>query len=167
MKKFNRNWITFPLFLLLSFFLYSFINQNDNSKNYSPDNDDSLKINQPKIDVKVNKKFDEKGNMIQYDSSYSIIYSSPGTDIQFYNLDNDSIFSQFKNSMQENDFFKHFPDMDFQNDFFKMDTWDNMKRMQEMMNKMFPDFNRDTLLIKPQKNKAPTEENKSENMITL
>jgi len=32
----------------------------------------------PKVDVKVNKKFDEKGNLVQYDSTYSYFYSSPG-----------------------------------------------------------------------------------------
>jgi hypothetical protein len=167
MKRLNSRWIEFPIFLVLSIVLYSFVIQNDKDNFFIPDKNDSLKTNQPKVDVKVNKKFDERGNLIQYDSSYSIIYSSPDTDIQFFNLENDSIFSQFKNNMMGNDFFKGFPDMGFQNDFFTLDPFENMKHIQEMMNKMFPEVNRDTLLIKPQQNIPPVKQDKPENMITL
>jgi hypothetical protein len=53
--------------------------------------------NQPKVDVKVNKQYDDKGNVIGYDSTYSFSYSdttgSPA---------NDSIFSKFFNFPQGN-----------------------------------------------------------------
>ena len=32
----------------------------------------------PKTSVTVNKKYDDKGNLIRYDSSYSYSYKSPG-----------------------------------------------------------------------------------------
>ncbi len=66
-----------------------------------------------------------------------------------------------------NDFFKGFPDMGFQNDFFNRDPFENMKRMQEMMNKMFPELRKDTIVIQPQQNIPPAKQDKPENMITL
>jgi len=48
---------------------------------------------QPKTDIRVNRKYDDKGNLIQYDSSYSYFYSSPG----FNNsISSDSLFNDFK-----------------------------------------------------------------------
>jgi hypothetical protein len=47
----------------------------------------------PKTDIRVNKKYDDKGNLIQYDSTYSYFYSSPG----FKNsISSDSLFNNFK-----------------------------------------------------------------------
>ena len=48
---------------------------------------------QPKTDIKVNKEYDEKGNLIRYDSSYSYYYSNIEND----SLLGDSIFSDFQN----------------------------------------------------------------------
>jgi hypothetical protein len=167
MNKFKRKWMEFPIFILFSIILYSFVIHNDKAIDFVPDKNDSLKTNQPKVDVKVNKKFDEKGNLILYDSSYSIIYNSNDADIQIFNLESDSIFSQFKNNMMGNDFFKGFPDMGYQNDFFNRDPFENMKRMQEMMNKMFPELRKDTIVIQPQQNIPPAKQYIPENMITL
>jgi len=52
----------------------------------------------PKVDVKVNKKFDEKGNLIQYDSTYSYFYSSPG--FKENGMNRDSVFNDFKMRFQ-------------------------------------------------------------------
>ena len=50
-------------------------------------------IAKPKVDVRVNKKYDDKGNLLQYDSTYSYFYSSP----RFKNsISSDSLFSNFK-----------------------------------------------------------------------
>lgn len=40
---------------------------------------DTKKSNAPKEDIKVNKKFDEQGNLIQYDSTYTYNWSSDTT----------------------------------------------------------------------------------------
>ena len=48
----------------------------------------------PKVDVKVNKRFDDKGNLIQYDSTYSYFYSFPGIKGKGMNLD--SVFNELK-----------------------------------------------------------------------
>lgn len=34
-------------------------------------------VNRPKINVNVNKRFDDKGRIVQFDSTYSYFYSSP------------------------------------------------------------------------------------------
>lgn len=170
----KSKWFVFPLFLVISLILFSFVSQNKNDKSFIPDNEDSLKKNEPKVDVKVNKKYDENGNLIAYDSSYSIIYSSPGTDIQYFNLDNDSVISKLRNQMKINNFFENdtifdnFSGFGFNhNDFFNLDPFENMRKMQDMLKEMFPDFRQDTLLIDPQKNQIPVNKDKPKNMITL
>ncbi len=170
----RTKWFVFPFFLAISLILFSFVSQNKNDRSFLPDNEDSLKRNEPKVDVKVNKKFDENGNLIQYDSSYSIIYTSPGTDIQFYNMDNDSVLAKLRNQMKMNNLFEN--DSIFENvsgfgfnhnDFFNIDPFENMRKMQDMLKEMFPEFKQDTLLIDPQKNQIPLKKDKPQNMITL
>lgn len=170
----KSKWFIFPLFLLISLVLFSFVSQNKNSDIYVPDNEDSLMKNQPKVDVKVNKKYDENGNLIQYDSSYSVIYSSPGTDIQFNNMDSDSLMAMMRKHMKMNNLFDNDPFFDNSsgfgfnhNEFFNMDPFENMRKMQDMMKKMFPEFKQDTLQIDPQKNQQPVKKDKPQNMITL
>jgi len=172
MKRFEKSKMAFPFFLLLSIVLYSFVYQN-NSSNYIHETNDSLKTNQPKVDVKINKKYDENGNLIQYDSSYSIIYSSPNTDFQFYSMDADSIFAELSKKMKthsffdNNDFFNNSDDKNFQENFMNINPFENIKRMNEMIKKMFPEIKQDSLIIKPQQNNEPIKENKPANMITL
>ena len=60
----------------------------------------------PKTSVTVNKKYDDKGNLLRYDSTYSYYYKSPGgtrsigADTlyshfrKYYNLNYDSLFNQ-------------------------------------------------------------------------
>jgi hypothetical protein len=44
----------------------------------------------PRVNIDVNKKYDEKGNIILYDSTYSYSWSGPEYDIDF-----DSVFKRF------------------------------------------------------------------------
>lgn len=66
-----------PLFIILTFSLFS---QNNN----------------PHVDIKVNKQYDENGNIIQYDSTYTYYYSSDGNipdSVNFnFNFPNNSLF---------------------------------------------------------------------------
>jgi len=76
------------------------------------------KKKEPKIDIKVNKEYDDKGNVIKYDSSYSYIYS----DTNIVNF-SDSLFN-YPFNISDSDFFslKHnFSDIDsiFSDPFFK------------------------------------------------
>jgi hypothetical protein len=80
----------------------------------------------PKVDVRVNKKYDDKGNLIQYDSTYSYYYSSPG---MFENsISSDSLFSNFKIQMR-NDYKGLLDDnmnsIFFNDSLFKYDFYNN------------------------------------------
>ena len=66
----------------------------------------------PKTDIKVNRKYDKKGNLISYDSTYTSYYSSKKRDKVLM----DSLFREFKPTFE-----KHFPmvqDKYFNNLFF-------------------------------------------------
>jgi hypothetical protein len=58
---------------------------------------------EPKVDIKVNKKYDEQGNLIGYDSTYTWSYSTIQGDSA--NVNADSVFSEFRPLFDE-----HFPD---------------------------------------------------------
>ena len=105
------------------------------------DNSINLEKNKPQTSIIVNKEYDEDGNLIRYDSTYSSYYSN----IQGDSLMGDSIMKSFKN-----DLFKHFPmsrspffesfffedslsDYDFyKNDFFRERYRLNQKRMEDL-----------------------------------
>lgn len=100
-----------------------------------------LEKNKPQTNIIVNKEYDETGNLIRYDSTYSSYYSN----IEGDSLMGDSIMKSFRN-----DLFKHFPmskspffesfffedslaGYDFyKNDFFRERYRLNQKRMEEL-----------------------------------
>lgn len=71
--------------------------------------------NSPVTNYKVNKEYDEKGNIIRYDSTYSYYYSNVGGDT----LTQDSILDVFKQNFNQRFLFSGDP---FFNDFFFQDT---------------------------------------------
>ncbi|WP_299671050.1 hypothetical protein [uncultured Polaribacter sp.] len=95
---------------------------------------------EPKIDYKVNKEYDENGNLIRLDSTYTYYYSNIDTDAML----NDSIFKKFNRHFNRNsawnhslfnDFFKQ--DSSFKNNFFKEDFFrGDFDRNQEIINRM-------------------------------
>jgi len=131
---------------------------------------DSLKKNEPKVDIKVNKKYDDYGNLIQYDSTYSYIYSSPNSDIN--SLEIDSIIGNFKPYFYNNipdifdnsldNFFnsKPFSNEDFfNNDFFEKQFQFHNKLLEDMINKM--DSIRNEFLKQQYPNIKPNNNNNS------
>jgi hypothetical protein len=94
--------------------------------------------NSPKTNIKVNKEYDEQGNLIRYDSTYSYSYSNMDND----SIPNDSIFSMFRDhfnhrfSFSEDPFFKDFffRDSVMKDDFFNDDFF--MKRFKQNMEQM-------------------------------
>lgn len=76
---------------------------------------DTTAKNLPKTDIKVNKEYDEKGNLIRYDSTYSSFYSNISDD----SLLVDSLLNEFKSQFNEQYFFSERP---FFNDFFFQDS---------------------------------------------
>ena len=103
--------------------------------------------NNPKIDIKVRKKYDDNGNLIGYDSTYSYVYVSPGGKAEEINMD--SLMQQFqpfffqhgqqmfKDPFEE--FFKNDPflnDNFFDEHFFENQFNQNMFNFKEMFQRM-------------------------------
>lgn len=99
----------------------------------------------PKVDVRVNRQYDEHGNLIAYDSTYSSVYTSRTGDAAFM----DSVFKDFMpgfgmsypflNDPGFNSLF--FPDSSFHRDFFHNDFFQkrmemNQQYMRRMMEQM-------------------------------
>lgn len=76
---------------------------------------DSLSQNKPQTKIIVNKEYDENGNLIKFDSSYSYYYS---------NALNDSTFADSTLAVFQNDFFNSFPNIQrpFLNEMFFEDS---------------------------------------------
>ncbi len=90
-------------------------------------------VNRPKVKVNVNKRFDDKGRIVQFDSTYSYFYSSPGG---MAHLNNNTIFNNFQSFLNKSypSIFKNqnrdifFNDSLFKYDFFNDDYF--LKRYQ-------------------------------------
>lgn len=99
-------------------------------------------LNRPKINVYVNKRYDDKGRLIQFDSTYSYFYSSPNG---IAHLNNDSLFNNFQSFLNKSypSIFKDqnsnifFNDSLFKYDFFNDDYF--FKRY-ELNQKNFEEF---------------------------
>jgi len=88
---------------------------------------------QPKIDYKVNKEYDENGNLIRLDSTFSYYYSNINKDVMI----NDSIFKKFNDYFSINSSFNNlrFDDF-FKQDFFRGDFDKNQKLINKMLQRM-------------------------------
>jgi len=164
-------WYIFPFFLIISFGLYLIFIKNDGlygNKSNLLSVKDTLK-NQPKIEVRVNKKYDEQGNLIQYDSSYSIIYSTP--EMLFYRGNSDSIMAHFRhffgndNFFSDDFFYNNLHNFDFDNNIFNQNPIEKIKRLQERINKLHDFQDIDSLFFNKQS--QPNLKSQPQNMITL
>lgn len=101
--------------------------------------------NQPKTNIQVNKEYDESGNLIKYDSTYSYYYSNIESDAQL----RDSILNQFKSDFNNQYWFSRDPyfnnfffqdslmDFDFYTkDFFLNRFQNNAQRMNQLFMQM-------------------------------
>ena len=97
--------------------------------------------NQPKEDIKVNKEYDENGNLIRYDSTYTYYYSN----IEGDEIAADSIFNNFRNMFEDNYSFSTMPYFNdlfsedgllkydfYKNDFFHERFMNNMQQMERL-----------------------------------
>ena len=106
-------------------------------------NGDSVnKGTNPQTSIKVDKKYDSKGNLINYDSTYSYYYSN----IKDNKGLEDSIFANFKNQFNNKYFFStnpYFNDFFFQDsllkyDFYRKDFFINrFRNNMRMMDSLF------------------------------
>jgi hypothetical protein len=98
--------------------------------------------NMPHEESIVHRKYDEKGNLIGFDSTYTSYYSNIAGDTIFLDStlgDFGDFFNQHFSSMDA-DFFR---DLDtssisgfFQNDFFEQEFFDQSEQMLKMMQRM-------------------------------
>jgi hypothetical protein len=104
-------------------------------------NENNSSANIPQTNIKVDKQYDDKGNLIKYDSTYSYYYSNIQNDIDL----RDSIFNNFQQQFNKKYFFSmdpFFKDFFFQDslliyDFYRKDFFlnrfrDNMRRMDSL-----------------------------------
>jgi hypothetical protein len=98
--------------------------------------------NKPKTDIRVNKKYDDKGNLIEFDSTYSYFYSNPHLkgNILADSLIND-LKLPLKNNFDENMNSIFFNDSLFKYDFFNNDYFSkrfemNRKQIENMFHQM-------------------------------
>ncbi len=100
---------------------------------------------EPKVDYKVNKEYDDEGNLIGYDSTYTYYYSNIDKDAMM----RDSVFEKFSkhfnmgNSLTGDDFFRDFlkeesfsKDEFFKEDFFSGDFKSNQEIINRMLSRM-------------------------------
>lgn len=137
--------------LLLGFMVAGCQAQNDRTKStidLVEKKTDSLAVDKPKISWRVNKKYDEEGNVIGYDSIYSYSYNNLRNLSEEMNLDSImnsmKFFSQGKLSpFLEDDDLKRFLDKDtlldgnpFFDDFFEKQRANNFSGMRELFQQM-------------------------------
>ncbi len=85
----------------------------------------------PKEDYKVNKIYDDNGNLIGYDSTYTYYYSNIDKDAMV----KDSVFIKFNKYYRSIDSFDRYP---FKDDFFDGNNFneDDFFKQEEMMERM-------------------------------
>ena len=72
----------------------------------------------PEVKVKVNKTYDDKGNIVRYDSVYSYVYKYPNGNVKEFNAD--SVINEFRRNISEN--FSTQIDREFYNRIFPNDS---------------------------------------------
>lgn len=115
-------------------------------------------LNKPKVNIKVNKHFDDKGNLIGFDSTYSSFYSNVKGDTagmdslmnrfdRYFNRNHSSFFDSQFNSLFFTDSLRY-PDF-FHRDFFmkRYELNDDylkgmMRRMDSIKNRFYQDLHR-------------------------
>ena len=107
--------------------------------------EDKTGKNQPETNIIVNKEYDENGNIIKYDSTYSYYYSN----IENNQFVGDSLFSSFREHFNKRYSFSNDPFFDnifFQDslldfDFYKKDFFkDRFSNNWQHMNKLFQEM---------------------------
>jgi hypothetical protein len=119
--------------------------------------------NKPQTNIKVNKEYDNKGNMIRYDSTYSWSYSSDGTNAEISDSMMNEIKSHFNQEISIDDFFSDaLPQGDSVsnknsdlNAFFASRFRQNMEQMDKLFSEMDSTRNKELhSRIVPEKKKS-------------
>lgn len=133
--------------IIFCFLIFTSCEAQNKDNNQNKKVSDSIEVfnHTPKIDIKVNKQFDEDGNQIGFDSTYTSYYSNVEGDTMLM----DSLFKQFSpffqsrypdffNSQFDNIFFNDSMIYDdfFRADFFKKRFEMHNKHLKRIMNEM-------------------------------
>ena len=136
-----KKWL---IFSFVTFLGLTGCNAQNAPKDSETAGSDTVKV-QPDINIKVNKEYDENGNLIRYDSTYTYVYSNIDGNVQLQ----DSIFNEFMKHFNDhfgitddpffNNFF--FTDSLLQYDFYKKDFFhnrfnDNLDLIDKMLREM-------------------------------
>jgi hypothetical protein len=143
-KTIRGGWI----FFIAALMLLASCHENSNGQHASAKKKDLVahdSLNKPKVNIKVNRHYDEKGNMIGFDSTYSSYYSNVRGDTMrmdsmmnsfdlFFNRNHASQFNNQFNRLFFEDSLRY-PDF-FHNDFFLKRYELNDRYMRDMMHEM-------------------------------
>lgn len=102
-------------------------------------------LNKPKVNIKVNRHYDDKGNVVGFDSTYTSYYSNVSGDTvqmdslmsrfdRYFNLNHSSFFRNEFNPLFFNDSLRY-PDF-FHDDFFRKRYELNDEYLKGMMQRM-------------------------------
>ena len=121
----NNKFIKFLIFILALIIITINANELKATKAITQ-KQDSIQNENPKIEIKVKKRYNNKGDIIGYDSTY--LYSYTYSNGETKNIDIDSLLNQFKPFFFNNspDIFNHSFDNFFTPDsIFKFNFFDN------------------------------------------
>ena len=138
---------TFGFLLIFSLSVLS-CNDRTNSQNGEKARSASVaadSLNKPKVNIKVNKRYDDKGNVIGFDSTYTSFYSNVQGDTakmdslmsnfdRYFQRDHSLFFDNQFNSLFFSDSTRY-PDF-FHNDYFMKRYELNDLYLRNMMNRM-------------------------------
>jgi hypothetical protein len=145
LKNFKPVWV----FLMASLLLMSSCHENTNGQDSANSAKDEASTQadskKPKVNIKVNKHYDEKGNVVGFDSTYTSFYSNIDGDTSrmdslmrsfdtYFNRNHSGMFGNELNSLFFNDSLRY-PDF-FHNDFFLKRYELNDSYFRDMMEKM-------------------------------
>lgn len=156
-KKIQFSVTPFWVFLMAASLIISSCNEKTSGQ-HSEKKEKSASVakdslNKPKVNIQVNKRFDDKGNVIGFDSTYTSFYSNVQGDTarmdslmksfdRHFNRDYSSFFDNQFNSLFFNDSLRY-PDF-FHNDYFmkRYELNDHyfrnmMERMDSMKNRFY------------------------------
>ncbi len=108
-------------------------------------NINTAKTNEPKTNIKVKKEYDDHGNLVRYDSTYTYVYSTPENS----NSVSDSITGNYSKHFSNKNLFSDEPFLNdmfardsllkndfFGKDFFSNDFMLNDKNMEKIFQRM-------------------------------
>lgn len=131
----------FLFLVIFTLLLQSFQGQEDINRTRLRSKISDPAKNEPKVEIKVNREYDDDGHLVRYDSVYHAFYSN----LDLGSLKHDSIFKHFNDffskepSLFDQSFFKDFLEHDlyapidfYKHDFFRRDY----DRHREMMRRL-------------------------------